>query len=51
MVGMSGSEMETSRDLPESRSVAASVVREVGVAHSSVEASVMERGAKGPYLV
>jgi hypothetical protein len=43
--------METSRDLPEIRGVAAPVTREVGVAHSSVEASVMERGAKGPYLV
>lgn len=29
----------------------AAVYEEVGVAHSSVETSVMERGAKEPYLV
>jgi hypothetical protein len=51
VVGMLGSDMETSRDILKSCREDAGGGQEVGVAHSSEEASVMERGAKGPYLV
>lgn len=51
MVGMLRSDLETSREIPEGLSRGAGVNREVGVARSSAEASVMERGAKGPHLV
>lgn len=51
MVGMLRSDLETNREIRKSCRGKAGIDSEVGVAHSSVETSVMERGAKGPYLV
>ncbi len=66
MVGMQRSDIETSREIlmnvlagepAETTRISSHygkgvlVYQEVGVAHSSAETSVMERGAKGPYLV
>ena len=51
MVGMLRSDLETNREIQRPHRGKAAGNLEVGVAHSSAEASVMERGAKGPYLV
>jgi hypothetical protein len=48
---MQRSDIETSREILRSRGNGAAGYQEVGVAHSSVETSVMESGAKEPYLV
>jgi hypothetical protein len=51
VVGMSRSDAETSREIPEWPHGNGRMPREVGMVHSSVDASVMGGGAKGPYLV
>lgn len=51
MVGMRRSEMETSREILNQCCGNVALSEEVGRVRSSEEASVMERGAKGPCLV